>query len=363
MEHPSAKRLAIRARSEGSTATTLRGRLNYLRARGLPLLNHGKRLTSAQWREHNEARKLNHKYSNRRTQARAVAALFGTINTELNRAQQRCTTRRLSSRSVAGVIVSAPNDSGREYVAASYGYSYTWTQARSKLRGLLVHWGVQRVGASYQVCLDQSIHAAALRDVYLSQDILLDNDAFALRRGRIYYRYDLAGRPTGVAKRLSAPWLRSNSYYYEHGTNLAQIRAERAKKLELLAATISSDWADAIAEEQSRAAAALRRFEEARAESIRLLLRLPTREEARQRDERRLRLLARLSERIQVSREDARASGACLSGIDSWCEKYGIPNDLPTLSARRVVQLAIESGQRVAMAAAVRAARHALGAQ
>jgi hypothetical protein len=76
------------------------------------------------------------------------------------------------------------------------------------------------------------------------------------------------------------------------------------------------------------------------------------------RDMRRLRLLARISKQVMVSRDDAAASGSCRAGIDAWCKRVGVESD--RLPAADVYRLAIESNERRAIAAAIVACRRAV---
>ena len=128
-------------------------------------------------------------------------------------------------------------------------------------------------------------------------------------------RFGADGKPRGFAARGALDW--------EHGASYAEIIAERDRKLELAA----------VRETAARETA---------------------------RDQRRLRLLARISARVLVSREDAAAVGACRAGIDGWCERVGIAPDVASVPARDVFRLATQSGERRAIAAGIMAARRAL---
>ena len=109
--------------------------------------------------------------------------------------------------------------------------------------------------------------------------------------------------------------------YWEHGADITECRAEAARKI-------------ALRLEQKK------RFAES------------------QRDARRLRLLARISTGVTVTRQDARDTGACAAGINAWCERVNITQD--ALPARDVFRLANATGERRAMAAVLLACRKAL---
>jgi hypothetical protein len=74
---------------------------------------------------------------------------------------------------------------------------------------------------------------------------------------------------------------------------------------------------------------------------------------------RRERLLARLSSRIMVSRDDAVRAGYCRAGIERWCRAAGIPADTTEISTRQLMRLAQQTGEPRAIRVAVLAARRA----
>ena len=123
---------------------------------------------------------------------------------------------------------------------------------------------------------------------------------------------------TGYAMLLQHPT--GSGCYWEHGTNPTECIEERERKA-LLA----------------------------------LKARMRVQETAR--EARRVRLLARISTAIMVTRDDAAATGACAPGIQAWCNRVGAGE---RMAARDVVRLAAETGERRALAAALLACRKAL---
>lgn len=111
--------------------------------------------------------------------------------------------------------------------------------------------------------------------------------------------------------------------YWEHGADAAECAAEYTRK-----------------SEQQR------------------VMRAAARESGR--DQRRLRLLARISAQVRVTRDDARAVGACAAGIAGWCERVGISDAVASMPAREIFALATKTGERTAIAAAIMAARRAV---
>jgi hypothetical protein len=132
-------------------------------------------------------------------------------------------------------------------------------------------------------------------------------------------RFGPDGRSTGVAMRCDC----NGTGYWEHGLTVEQCVAEAAHKTEL---------------------------DNLRRRAVR----------ETQREQRRLRLLSRISSRILVTRDDARAIGACAAGINAWCARVGIDAAQTALPARDVIKLALATGARQATAAALMATRRAL---
>jgi hypothetical protein len=123
---------------------------------------------------------------------------------------------------------------------------------------------------------------------------------------------------TGVAVHLMDG---DGAKYWEHGADVTECNAEAARKIAL-------------------------HFEQ------------KTRLRESRQDARRLRLLARISTGVLVTRQDARDTGACVAGINAWCERVNITAD--ALPARDVFRLATATGERRALAAVLLACRKAL---
>lgn len=132
--------------------------------------------------------------------------------------------------------------------------------------------------------------------------------------GLVRVRHDIHGLKTGVAVRVGDTW--------EHASTVEEANAEVAHKR-------------AIAELAERT------------------------EKLTAREARRHRLLGRISEKIIVSRDHARATGACAAGVAAWCARFGFADAAP---ARAVFRAALASGERRAQAAVLLAVRHALSA-
>ena len=150
----------------------------------------------------------------------------------------------------------------------------------------------------------------------------LPGDLYLTRQpGNYYRRVGWDGKTCGLAMRrtvesgLRAIWpvaLDTDGRYWEHGDSIAAICLE---------------------EEHKRRSALVKR--------------------ATKRDERRARLLARISEQIMVCRADARAVGACDAGINTYCTAHNLADQIP---ARDLVRLAIATRQPLALRAAMHAA-------
>jgi len=147
---------------------------------------------------------------------------------------------------------------------------------------------------------------------------LLHGDAYGLIDADGTVQRHSPTKFTGVAVHLMDG---DGAKYWEHGADVTECHAEAARKI-------------ALRLEQKK------RFVES------------------QRDARRLRLLARISAKVTVTRQDARDTGACVAGINAWCERVNITQD--ALPARDVFRLATATGERQAMAAVLLACRKAL---
>lgn len=163
----------------------------------------------------------------------------------------------------------------------------------------------------------------------LGTDGLTHGDLFSLtRRERVdgamrnvATRYNEVGKITGVA--VDLPSVGRPGTYWEHGVSVSACVAERAHKQAIHDAAIVANRATA-------------------------------------KQQRRERLLARLATRISVTREDARATGACMAGINAWCERMGIASSTNAVSSAEIVRLAKQSNEPRAIAAALIATRRAL---
>jgi len=205
----------------------------------------------------------------------------------------------------AGVMYGKGGNEARDY---PYGGKYKtypaiWHNAGARWEGRSVVLEnsrgaeVARVRVPLSACFDGLIHG----------------DLYALKTVTGVDRYGVEGK-TGVA-------IPAGFAGWEHGATVDECRAEIENK---------------------------RQIARERDENVRL----------GKRDQRRLRLLARISRRVMVSRDDAAATGACRAGIDAWCMRVGVESDL--MPAADVYQLAIQSNERRAIAAAIWACRKAI---
>jgi hypothetical protein len=150
----------------------------------------------------------------------------------------------------------------------------------------------------------------------------IHGDAYStLIKPGVRRRFDRDGKTTGLAVRCDC----NGTKYWEHAATVEQCHAEAARKVEL----------DTLRRRAVRET---------------------------QREQRRLRLLSRISARILVTRDDARSIGACNAGIDAWCARAGITAEQTALPAREVIRLAMSTGERQAVAAALMATRRTLQA-
>lgn len=194
--------------------------------------------------------------------------------------------------------------------AKSYKHPARWKDGGARIeRGILIlenHLGTEKARFPFP------------RGRIAPAESLLHGDAFGLidADGTVQ-RYSPTGF-TGVAVHLIDA---DGALYWEHGADVTECRAEAVRKI-------------ALRLEQKK------RFVES------------------QRDARRVRLLARISTGVLVTRQDARDIGACVAGINAWCERVNITRD--ALPARDVFRLANATGERRAMAAVLLACRKAL---
>lgn len=154
----------------------------------------------------------------------------------------------------------------------------------------------------------------------------LPGDLYLTRQpGSYYRRYGWDGKLRGLTMRraveiaLKSTWpvaLDPDGRYWEHGASVVEILAEEQRKREI----------------------ALQKRADVRAD-------------------RAARLLARVSDRVTATREDARAVGACVAGIEAYCSAHALGE---SVTARELVALAISSRQPLALRAAVHAARRSI---
>jgi len=241
-----------------------------------------------------------------RAQARAAAAVERAVQIGRN-----------YHRRVAPLFASARGDisygrGGREHVeylyARSYKFPARWLDGGARIEGgmliLETHRGVEK--ARFKMP----------RGRLAPPDCLLQGDCFAVYEGDGAVRFGPSGR-TGYAMRLPGVFAHE---YWEHGSDAAECLAERARKVTLAKIQARMDGESA-------------------------------------RESRRLRLLARISSKVMVTRADAAATGACAAGIAAWCASVGAGD---SMTARDVVRLATETGERRATLAAIFACRRAL---
>jgi len=221
-------------------------------------------------------------------------------------------------RLVAPLFASARGDisygrGGREHFGYLYARSYKfparWLDGGARVEGgmliLETHRGVEKTRFKMP------------RARLAPPECLLQGDCYAVREGEGAVRFGPAGR-TGYAMRL--PGVYAAAEYWEHGSDAAECLAERARKVNLAEIQARMDGESA-------------------------------------RESRRLRLLARISSNVMVTRADAAATGACAAGIAAWCASVGAGD---SMTARDVVRLATETGERRATLAAIFACRRAL---
>lgn len=242
-----------------------------------------------------------------RAQARAAAANARAVQIGRN-----------YHRRVAPLFASARGDisygrGGREHVeylyARSYKFPARWLDGGARVeRGMLIlenHRGVEKA----------RIKMPPARARLAPPDCLLQGDCYAVYEGKGAVRFGPAGR-TGYAMRLPGVYAH---HYWEHGSDAADCLAERARKVNIAQIQARMDGESA-------------------------------------RESRRLRLLARISNTVMVTRADAAATGACAAGIAAWCARVGAGD---SMTARDVVRLATETGERRAILAAIFACQRA----
>jgi hypothetical protein len=147
---------------------------------------------------------------------------------------------------------------------------------------------------------------------------LLDGDLYAIMRGNVATRYNQHGKKTGIAVRFSGPIVTP----WEHGSTVAECRAEYQRKRDLALATAAK-----------------------------------ARESAR--EQRRLRLAAKLCRKMPVTINHCRQVGYCAPGINAFRERHGITTD--TVPAA-VLQRILPSDYRL-MPVLMQAAREAFAAR
>jgi len=197
--------------------------------------------------------------------------------------------------------------------AKSYRHPARWKDGGARIeRGILIlenHLGTEKARFPFP------------RGRLAPAESLLHGDAYGLldADGTVQ-RYSPKGF-TGVAVSFVPEVDGDGALYWEHGADVTECRAEAVRK-------------------------------------IALHIEQKTRLRESQRDARRLRLLARISAKVTVTRQDARDIGACAAGINAWCDRVNITAD--ALPARDVFRLATATGERQAMAAVLLACRKAL---
>jgi len=194
--------------------------------------------------------------------------------------------------------------------AKSYRHPARWRDGGARIeRGILIlenHLGTEKARFPFP------------RGRLAPAESLLHGDAYGLLDADGTVQRHSPKGFTGVALQLMDG---DGAKYWEHGADVTECRAEAVRKLSL------------HIEQKTR----LR--------------------ESRQ-DARRLRLLARISAKVTVTRQDARDTGACVAGINAWCERVNITQD--ALPVRDVFRLATATGERRAMGAVLLACRKAL---
>jgi hypothetical protein len=230
-----------------------------------------------------------------RDQAKGAVALVAEIKAELDAAQGRCSARCLTVQDVLDAIVNAPYEQPRVYVASAYKYPYTWTGLKTEEHGDAIRWGVQRVSAKYQQHADRVVGKEVLGHGLAWGGALLDGDVIAIKpseKAKHYIRYNAKGQRTGVCCYLPKDLRDAHGGWnqWEHAKTAKGLAHEIAfKRLKI------------------RDAAAAARLEK--------------------KQERKARLLARLSKRLQATYQDARSCGFCHAGIRAWADHHGVPID------------------------------------
>lgn len=194
--------------------------------------------------------------------------------------------------------------------AKSYKHPAAWKNAGARWDGREVvlenYRGREVYRAKFQKGAQFGHPACTHGDLYCVADALDET---------VRHRFNDKHEHTGYAVRFGAEW--------DHGATTADCVAEHNRKVDLIAARAR-----------------------ARTET--------------QKEQRRLRLLARISDRVIVTRDDARAVGACAAGIAGFCKRVGIADDVVGVPARELFRMAQATGERQAIAAGIMAARRAI---
>lgn len=240
---------------------------------------------------------------------REAVSLADEVLSSLASVEGRCTQRCLSGQAVilCGRTPGDRRNGGRP--ANSYGYSYTLTSARSyRDPGGLVTVHLVRSSRTTDPA-DETISAPAghWRRITLDSTILAGGGYVAIKvqhSGRdLAGRWDVldkTGRKVGVAIRVSDDRVASRWSRWEHGRTLAEAQAEMARKVSLLDAEDRQR-----AEDQATAA----------------------------RRDRAAKILAKIGSRTLIGALQARAAGACQSGIAAFAARIGrSPDDQISLT-------------------------------
>lgn len=305
------------AQSAGSTATTARGALKWLRAHRNPLADlyrpgprrRGPTVKDLQTREMC-AREVAGALRSTTSRARVIGDFVVGIDAALALAQRGCTERNIRAAGILRAVIGTAHDRAPRYcsgggVAKSYDYAFSSSHASTKYSNGYVYCFIARDHSrnGYQRATTLKIPRRLLDDVGFQGT--LPGEACTITTGGVTRRYSVDGSFAGVLVALPED-LRREYGQWEHGRTVAECRAEIEIK---------------------RAAKAARAREIAQTE----------RERARV--DRRASLVARLCHWAIVTATDVRRVGACQAGISAWCAARGIDPGaslpLPALAADR----------------------------
>lgn len=267
------------------------------------------RLSSAQKSEIADAVARHHERANRES----IVKSSGTIYARVDDVRRQLAVRLAihihnqvplftSSRGEIVYGVGGQEGVDRDAYSKSYGFPARWHNAGARFEGSDLIVEDSRGRERLRVKVPFSAYAALIHGELWTRPACLADDLYAIKStAKTATRYAVRG---GKIVKSGMALLCKNGEdrdYWEHGATLAECRTENAYKLSLYHAQ----------EREKAATEALRaRAERRNATIVRIAKRLATRG------------------KLVVLTADARATGACLPGIESFCRAHGIPSDL-----------------------------------